>query len=162
MWVTTHAAQTSPLLKKDLGTGALERSQGPRAPKLLNKAVQIIFEDYEKDAKMAAALGNMDVVGEAQYWPDYEKRIRAILEKNPSPKAKGFACLRLAQHLTRQAELRELRGGAKDKFIGEAKQLLEREIAKYGAVEYGNFEGEGLRTLGQQAQMVLKELAGEN
>jgi thiol-disulfide isomerase/thioredoxin len=112
------------------------------------KALVLLERDHLKDGKLSEVLTDVGY----STWPDSDKFLRSVLEKNASRDARGLAGYWLAYRLKVKAN-DDLNGIEADKATREAEALLQMVIAKYADVPAGP-----LGPLGKRASTALVEL----
>jgi hypothetical protein len=114
------------------------------------KAQDLIFEKYLTSPKIGQAALLLGYVGTK----DVEKRLQAVVEKNPHREVQAQASFSLAQHVMQQAT--RPRPGQQPKSVEEAEKMFQQVIEKYADVKVADSRL-GTGTLGEMAKAEIKK-----
>src|SRR5262249_10732599 len=119
-----------------------------------NKAHKVLFDKHLTSPKIGQATLLLPYIGAT----DVEKRLRAVLEKNPNRDVQAQACFALAQYLKQQAT----RPGARTEkgSTEEAEKMFQQVADKYADVKIADSRL-GTGTLGEAAKKNLTALRNQ-
>src|SRR5262249_25622530 len=116
-----------------------------------NKAQDVLFEKHLTSPKIGQATLLLPYINAK----DTEKRLRAVLEKNPNREVQAQACYALAQYLKRQASRPQ--PGSEKASIDDVEKMFQQVSEKYADVKIADSRV-GTGTLGEAVKKELTAL----